>query len=139
LRDLRGLPKDEFAEKLSESFISVWIDETSSYGTYPLESMKSDIPVIGLVPNLLPSWINENNGIWVNNKTHLVDVIADHLQNWLEDNISEEFISNMRETVSSLQTKEDFNKQSVSLFDEYFSVRLKSFEDQISKLQTIEE
>lgn len=139
LRDLRGLSKEEFAEKLSEGFVSVWIDETSSYGTYPLESMKSNIPVIGLVPNVLPSWINENNGIWVNNKTHLVDVIADHLQNWLEDNISEDFITNMNETVNSLQTKEDFNKQSVSLFDEYFSIRLQSFEDQISKLQTIEE
>lgn len=139
LRDLRGLSKEEFAEKLSEGFVSVWIDETSSYGTYPLESMKSNVPVIGLVPNVLPSWINENNGIWVNNKTHLVDVIADHLQNWLEDNISEEFITNMTETVNSLQTKENFNKQSVSLFDEYFSIRLQSFEDQISKLQTIEE
>ena len=139
LRDMRGLSKNEFADKLRESFVSVWIDEVSSYGTYPLESMKSNVPVIGLVPNVLPSWINEENGIWVNNKTQIVDVVADHLQNWLEDNISDEFYGKLKETVDSLPTKEDFNKQAVDLFDDYFSVRLKSFEDQLSKLQTIEE
>jgi len=139
LSDMRGLSEVEFAKKLSESFVSVWIDETSAYGTFPLESMKSNVPVIGLVPNLLPSWINEDNGIWVQNKTQIIDVIADHLQNWLEDNISEEFHEKIKSTVDTLPTKEDFNKQAVSLFEEYFSVRQKSFEDQLSKLQTIEE
>ena len=139
LRDMRGLSHSEFANKLSESFVSVWIDVTSSYGTFPLESMKSNIPVIGLVPNVLPHWMNENNGIWVNNQTHLVDIVADHLQNWLEDNLNEEMNEKIKTTVDTLPTKESFEKQAVSLFDEYFSVRLKSFEDQISKLQTIEE
>lgn len=139
LRDLRGLPQNEFADKLNEGFVSVWIDEVSSYGTFPLESMKSNVPVIGLVPNMLPSWITEDNGIWVNNKTQIVDVIADHLQSWLEDNITDEFYGKVKETVDSLQTKEDFNKKAVQLFDEYFSVRLNSFEEQLSKLQTIEE
>ena len=139
LSDMRGLSEVEFAKKLSESFVSVWIDETSAYGTFPLESMKSNVPVIGLVPNLLPSWINEDNGIWVQNKTQIIDVIADHLQNWLEDNISEEFHEKIKSTVDTLPTKEDFNRQAVSLFEEYFSVRQKSFEDQLSKLQTIEE
>ena len=139
LSDMRGLSEEEFSKKLSESFVSVWIDEVSGYGTFPLESMKSNVPVIGLVPNLLPNWISEDNGIWVNNKTQIIDVIADHLQNWLEDNISEEFHEKMKSTVETLPTKEDFNTQSVSLFEEYFSTRQKSFEDQLSKLQTIEE
>jgi hypothetical protein len=139
LRDMRGLSQSEFADKLSESFVSVWIDETSSYGTYPLESMKSNVPVIGLVPNVLPNWINEDNGIWVNNKTHIVDVLADHLQNWLEDNISDEFLDKIKTTVDILPSKETFESISVSLFDEYFNVRLTAFEEQISKLQTIEE
>jgi hypothetical protein len=139
LSDMRGLSETEFSTKLRESFVSVWIDEPSGYGTFPLESMKSNVPVIGLVPNLLPNWINEDNGIWVHNKTQIVDVLADHLQNWLEDNISEEFHGKMKTTVESLPTEEDFNKQAVSLFEDYFSTRQKSFEDQLSKLQTIEE
>ena len=139
LSDLRGLSEDEFATKLRESFVSVWIDETSGYGTFPLESMKSNVPVIGLAPNLLPNWINEDNGVWVNNKTQIIDAMADHLQNWLEDNISEEFNDKMKSTVDVLPTEEDFNKQAVSLFTDYFSVRIQAFEDQLSKLQTIEE
>jgi glycosyltransferase involved in cell wall biosynthesis len=139
LRDMRGLSQSDFADKLSESFVSVWIDEPSSYGTFPLESMKSNVPVIGLVPNVLPNWINEDNGIWVNNKTHIVDVLADHLQNWLEDNVSEEFLEKIKTTVDTLPSKETFESTSVSLFDDYFTVRLTAFEEQISKLQTIEE
>ena len=139
LRDMRGLSKSEFANKLNEGFLSVWIDEISSYGTFPLESMKSNIPVVGLVPNLLPSWINEENGVWVNNKSHMVDVVADHLQNWLEDNITDEFYDKIKTNVDSLPTSNDFETNAVSLFDEYFKTRLDSFEEQISKLQTIEE
>jgi hypothetical protein len=139
LRDMRGLSQSEFADKLSESFVSVWIDETSSYGTFPLESMKSNIPVIGLVPNVLPYWMNEDNGVWVNNKSHLVDVLADHLQNWLEDNVSDEFLEKIKTTVDTLPSKETFETNAVSLFEDYFTVRLTAFEEQISKLQTIEE
>ena len=51
--------------------------------------MKSNVPVLGLVPNLLPEWMTEENGLWINNKTQIVDFIADYLQNWLEDNVNE--------------------------------------------------
>jgi len=138
-RDMRGLTEVEFSKSLRESFLSVWIDETSSYGTFPLESMKSNVPVIGLVPNLLPSWMNEKNGIWVNNKTQIVDVIADYLQNWLEDSVSSELLNEAKTTVETLQTKNEFKNKSVSLFDEYITTRLTSFQEQLSKLQTIEE
>ena len=74
-RDLRGLSEVEFAEAMKDSFISVWIDQTSSFGTFPLESMKMGIPVLGLVPDNVPSWMNEDNGLWVNNKTIIVDVL----------------------------------------------------------------
>jgi exonuclease III len=44
-RDLRGLSEEEFAEAMKDSFLSIWIDQSSSYGTFPLESMKMGIPV----------------------------------------------------------------------------------------------
>jgi hypothetical protein len=45
----------------------------------------------------------------------------------------------IKTTVDSLPTSNDFETNAVSLFDEYFKTRLDSFEEQISKLQTIEE
>lgn len=136
-RDMRSLTEKEFSTGLEESCLSVWIDETSAYGTYPLESMKCGIPVLGLVPNLIPEWMSEENGLWINNKIQLVDFIADYLQNWLEDNVNENLFIEMKKTVDSLPTKESFEKESVELFDKYLTSRQESFTEQLSKLQTI--
>jgi hypothetical protein len=136
-RDMRNLTEKEFSAGLEESCLSVWIDELSAYGTYPLESMKSGVPVLGLVPNLIPEWMSEENGLWINNKIQLVDFIADYLQNWLEDNVNEELFIGMKKTVDSLPTKESFEDESVKLFDKYLTSRQESFTEQLSKLQTI--
>lgn len=136
-RDLRGLSEVEFAEAMKDSFISVWIDQTSSFGTFPLESMKMGIPVLGLVPDNVPSWMNEDNGLWVNNKTIIVDVLSDFIQNWLEDNLNPELFFNMDKTIETISTPEKFESDTVELFSKMFDVRITSFEDQLSKLETI--
>ena len=136
-RDLRGLSESEFSQAMKDSFISIWIDQTSSYGTFPLESMKMGIPVLGLVPDIVPSWMNEDNGLWVNNKTIIVDVLADFIQNWLEDNLNPELFDRMNMTVDSLPTKESFEQTTINLFTELFEKRIESFEDQLSKFETI--
>lgn len=136
-RDLRGLSETEFALSMKDSFVSVWIDQSSSYGTFPLESMKMGIPVLGLVPDITPTWMNEDNGLWLNNKNLIVDVLADFIQNWLEDNLSPDLFDKMKTTSESLQTKETFEQNTISLFKELFERRISSFEDQLSKFETI--
>jgi hypothetical protein len=136
-RDLRGLTENEFASSMKDSFLSIWIDQTSSYGTFPLESMKMGIPVLGLVPDIVPSWMNEDNGLWINNKTIMVDVLSDFIQNWLEDNLNPELFDRMNMTVESLPTKEVFEENVISLFNQLFEKRIQSFEDQLSKFETI--
>lgn len=136
-RDLRGLSEVEFAEAMKDSFISIWVDQTSSFGTFPLESMKMGIPVLGLVPDVVPSWMNEDNGLWVNNKTIIVDVLSDFIQNWLEDNLNPELFFNMDKTMETISTLEKFESDTVELFSRMFEVRITSFEDQLSKLETI--
>ena len=136
-RDLRGLSENEFAEAMKDSFISIWIDQTSSFGTFPLESMKMGIPVLGLVPDIVPSWMNEDNGLWVNNKTIIVDVLSDFIQNWLEDNLNPELFERMDVTIESISNKEKFENETLSLFGDIFEKRITSFEDQLSKFETI--
>jgi hypothetical protein len=137
-RDLRGLSQEEFTNAMKESFSSVWIDNISSFGTFPLESMKMGIPVIGLVPNLTPEWMNEENGIWINNQNMLVDVIADFIQNWLEDNINPKLYEEMEITINKLSTQEKFDSEVVELFTKMIDNRADSFESQLSKLQITE-
>lgn len=137
-RDMRGLTEKDFANALKDCFLSIWIDETSSYGTFPLESMKSGVPVLGLVPSLVPQWMNEDNGLWINNKLQLIDFTSQFLQNWLEDNVSDSLYEGMKKTISELQTKEEFYKNASLIFEEFINTRLTSFEEQLNKLETIE-
>ena len=136
-RDLRGLTEPEFAEAMKDSFISIWIDQTSSYGTFPLESMKMGIPVLGLVPDIAPSWMTEDNGLWLNNKTLIVDVLSDFIQNWLEDNVNPQIYEQMEKTIVGVSTDQKFEEETLSLFSKIFETRLTSFEDQLSKFETI--
>ena len=137
-RDLRGLSEDDFSTFLKDCFLSVWIDETSGYGTFPLESMKCGVPVIGKVPSLFPHWMNEDNGLWLGEETKLCDFTADFIQNWLEDNIKPELYDKMDETVSTLTSKEDFETNINNLFSEYITSREISFVEQLNKLKTEE-
>jgi hypothetical protein len=134
-RDLRGLSEVEFANSLKDCFVSVWIDNESGFGTFPLESMKCNVPVIAKIPNLPPSWMNEGNGIWITDQTLLSDVIADFIQNWLEDNIKPEIYDEMKKTSEQFSDKQKFESTLVSLFEGYFSTRAEAFEQQITKTE----
>lgn len=134
-RDLRNLSETEFAKSLRECFVSVWVDDDSGFGTFPLESMLSGVPVIGKIPNLQPEWMNEDNGLWINDKTVIVDVISEYIQNWLEDNITTELYDKMKETATKYQNKQEFEQNVISLFEKFLTVRADSFESQISKTE----
>jgi len=134
-RDLRGLSEKEFANSLRECFVSVWVDDKSGFGTFPLESMASNVPVIGKLPNIKPEWMNDDNGIWITDETLLCDVIADFIQNWLEDNITPELYDSMKTTVENYTNKQEFESKIISLFENYLNVRADSFEQQISKTE----
>jgi glycosyltransferase involved in cell wall biosynthesis len=134
-RDLRGLSEKEFANSLKECFLSVWIDRESGFGTYPLESMSAGVPVMGLIPDMLPEWMVEENGIWVDDITMLPDFVADFTQNWLEDNIKPELFENIQSTSGKFKNKEQFESKSLELFDSYIKTRVESLELQLSKLE----
>jgi len=132
-RDMRGLSEKEFSEKLKESFLSVWIDDDSSFGTFPLESMSCGVPVLGVVPSLQPEWMEETNGLWVNNKNDLSNFIADYIQNWLEDNIKTDLYEEGKKTAEKYKNKQDFESNVIALFDGYIKKRAEYFESQLTK------
>lgn len=134
-RDLRGLSEKEFANSIKECCLNVWVDRESGFGTFPLESMSCGVPVMGLIPNLQPDWINENNGIWVNDYNSMPDYIADFIQNWLEDNINSSFLEEIEKTSSKYKDKNKFDETVSSLFDEYIKTRLEAFESQLNKVE----
>lgn len=134
-RDMRGLSEKEFANSLKECFLSVWIDDESGFGTFPLESMATGVPVMGKIPNLQPEWMKEENGIWVDDKNLMPDFIADFTQNWLEDNIVPSLYDEIEKTAEQYKNYEKFEKDTISYFDKYINTRIESFEAQLSKIE----
>jgi hypothetical protein len=106
-RDMSGLPRKTFASELSKSFLGVWIDEMSSFGTFPIECMKTNTPVIGKIPRMVPEWMGSidpngnlnlnDNGIWSPNMNAIPDIIATMVGLFLEDALPENINNGMSE------------------------------------------
>ena len=133
-RDMRGLSEKDFANSLKECCLSVWVDDKSGFGTFPLESMTCGVPCLAKIPDLQPSWMNEDNGIWITDVTLITDFIADFIQNWLEDNIRPDLYEKMQETSEKFTNKQKFEETAVELFTGYLNQRADSIEEQLSKL-----
>jgi hypothetical protein len=138
-RDMRGIKLEDFSKFLKDSYVSVWVDNESAFGTYPLECMITGTPVIGKVPNLKPEWMNEENGIWTYQFNEIVDIIANYTQNWLEDNISDDLYNKMSETGLKYNQKDKFENEILNLFNEYFEKRANLFSEQLEKIKVSEE
>lgn len=142
LRDMRGLPRDYFANFLSECCLSVWIDDMASFGTFPIESMKCGTPIIAKIPEVVPEWMEKENdenqimlaetGIWTNSKHKIPDLIATYIKLWFEDNIPQELYDNMTEFDDKF-TSEKFENDMVNTFKSIVSNRIAELQVMITK------
>jgi len=107
-RELRGLPRKEFATELGKSCLAVWIDDQAGFGTFPLEAMECNTPIIGKIPNMVPEWMEskdeagnstvKNNGVWTNTTLNIPELIATYLKVWFEDSLPEDLLTSMKES-----------------------------------------
>jgi len=109
-RDMKGLPREAFAKSLAESCLAIWIDKPSSFGTFPVEAMKCDVPVLGLVPDMLPEWIADKNGLWTQDPLAIVDLAANYFQAWLEDGEPQELYDEMSKVKEQYTVEQQKNK-----------------------------
>jgi hypothetical protein len=138
-RDMRGITQSDFADFLKDSYLAIWVDNESGFGTFPLECMITGTPVIGKVPYLKPDWMNEENGVWTMSVNEIVDIAANFTQNWLEDNISEKLYETMSHISETYASKDKFEKSVIEKFESYFETRMESFSEQLNKLNVTEE
>jgi len=109
-RDMRGLPRETFAKSLAESCLAIWIDENSAFGTFPIEAMKCDVPVLGMVPNMVPEWITDKNGLWTHDPLMVADLAANYFQAWLEDGEPQDLFEEMSKLKDSYSVSEQTEK-----------------------------
>jgi len=120
-KELRGIPKKQFAEELGKSCLAVWIDDQSGFGTFPLEAMQSGTPVIGKIPNMVPEWMEstnedgnitlKNNGVWTNTTLNIPELIGTYMKVWFEDSVPQDLLDGMNETNGTYST----DKQRVAI------------------------
>jgi hypothetical protein len=130
-QDMRGKTREEFAQSLGECYLSVWVDRISSFGTFPLESMKCGTLVVGLIPEKKPEFIVENSGVWAYDIYQIADFIAQATSAWIEDNVGDVFYNTMDE-ISAKYTQTESAKQLTAVYAEFVSERIKLFDGVIS-------
>tara|TARA_R110002110_G_scaffold2253_3_gene10211 strand:+ start:9989 stop:11047 length:1059 start_codon:yes stop_codon:yes gene_type:complete len=132
-RDLRGLSRKEFANVLKECCCAIWIDDISGFGTFPVEAMKCGTPVIGKVPNLIPEWLTEDNGMWTYEGHRLPEFAVNFIESWLEDSIPNE-ITKAMEPIESKYKREDQVTKVLEVFEKYVKGRKEGMENHIKEL-----
>lgn len=136
-KELRGLPRQQFATELAKSCLAVWIDDQSGFGTFPLEAIECDTAVIGKMPNMIPEWMEsidaennysiKQNGVWTNTTLNIPELIATYLKVWLEDSVP----SDLTDAIN--QTKGQYTEEKqVTIATEVYSSLI---EDRINELK----
>jgi len=135
-RDMRNMSREEFAKVLGESCVGVWVDRISGFGTFPLEAMNCNTPVIGNLPILKPDWMSQENGLWVYDESKIVEVLGNYVKNWLEDNLPSKLYEEMAKTVVPYK-EEDERKSVISYFTNLFNEKTEEFKNSINKLSPV--
>ena len=143
-KELRGLSRQKFATELEKCCLAVWIDDQAGFGTFPLEAMECNTPVIGKMPNMLPEWMEnmepngevsvKNNGVWTNTTLNIPELIATYLKIWLEDAVPSDLLESMAE--SRGQYTVEAQKQSVeNVYGAIFENRASELKITLEKLE----
>jgi glycosyltransferase involved in cell wall biosynthesis len=133
-RDMVNMSYDDFATNLKECMVSLWVDDESTFGTFPLESMKCGVPVVGKVPNTEPEWIGEN-GMWTSDITKINELLGTYILAWVEGiELDEEVKQKINDTLlpyDTLTTKNNI----ISIFESLKNKRIEALEIALTKLK----
>lgn len=146
-RDLRGLPKEKFAESLREAAITIWVDDNTSFGYSALEAIKSGSIVIAKVPNTPLKWMDEDNDenvgklrnccIWFDNLNDVQRVIASAVRSWITDNVPTT-LTDEANKVKELYTYETTKNEFTSYLNAVIDNRLKEMKQLVEVVKNKE-
>jgi hypothetical protein len=130
--------RKDFAKRLRGNFAAIWVDRISSWGTFPLECMKSGVLPICLKPDITPEYIldrkedsdeieyKQNLGLWTDNLYDIPVYIGEALVKFLDDNIDDELYDDMEKAASEF-TMENAENQLISTYQLILDERISAF------------
>ena len=134
-RDMVQMGYIEFSEVLKECMVSVWIDDDSTFGTFPLESMKCGVPVVGKIPITEPDWLSEN-GFWTYDGNKVVELLGTYVLAWIEGIELEPEVKEKMKQTTLPYTKELHNQATLSIFNAIISQKTETIKNSLEKLKT---
>ena len=132
----------DFAKRLKENFAAVWIDRIASFGTFPLECMKSGTIPICLKPDIMPEYMIERDkdgkitkvvdgaGIWTENYYDLPLLVGEILIKYLDDSIGNEIYKIMDYVVIKYNQKNSETRL-IEIYESIIKSRIELFQKAI--------
>ena len=135
----QAMRRIDFAKRLQGNFAAVWIDRIASFGTFPLECMKSGVVPICLKPDIMPEFmikrdengmvanVVEGAGVWTDNYYDLPVLIGEVLIKFLDDNIDSKLYESMDNVVAKY-TQEAAENQLNEIYQGLLNERIMLFQ-----------
>ena len=129
----------DFAERLKESAITVWVDERTNIGLAAVEAIRCGNIVIGKIPDNIPEWMGDDthiydNGIWFAKMSQIPDILSSVITSWMKDDVPVELTDAM-EVTSKMYRQEDWNANIEKVFDELVNDRIKEIEPMLESVK----
>lgn len=131
--DLRNYSQDEFSEKLREGAITVWVDNDTQFGHGAVEAIACDNILIGKIPDMIPEWMTNEDGVlndcgvWTYDVNAIPDLLANVVGAWMQDVLPEELKTSM-DAVNGMYTVDKWNNNVESVITSIINEQIKSFE-----------
>ena len=141
-KDLRNMPKKEFAQALREGAITIVVDEDASFMYSALEAMKSGSITMVKVPRTEVEWASgeelPNCCVWFDNYDTLHKQIASVVRSWVTDKVPPVLAEEAKKITSEYtddRTKKEFIEYLTSVLDR----RKKEMEELLIQVKKQEE
>lgn len=124
--ELKGLSKEEFAERLGSSSICLYTDEIAGFGTMPLEAMAMGTHVVGWTPLGGKEYMNADNGFWASNGDvfQLAELLGIAVEKMITGQLDSDEIQKQYEITLSKYTEESEKNNLIKTFNEYKNERI---------------
>jgi glycosyltransferase involved in cell wall biosynthesis len=128
--ELKGLSKEEFAERLSESAFALYTDEIAGFGTMPLEAMACGTHVMGWTPLGGKEYMNQNNGFWAHNGEifQLAELMGIAVERYLSGQLDAPGVIDEYERTLARYTPENEKEGILNIYNEYKHERIAELE-----------
>lgn len=137
-KELRNLPKDEFAKELRENAMTIVVDETASFMYSALEAMKSGSITMVKVPTTTVDWANgeelPNCCVWFNDYDTLHKQVASVVRSWITDKVPS-ILAEETEKVCSEYKEENTKEDILSYVKDLLDKRKKEMEELVLQIK----